>query len=195
MTPQPSMRSRRKIAIAIFVVLVVTTIVAGLFIMRRQNLSVAKARKPPRTRPVAINLLPAFVDVPEQKGYSHQFSIPSDATNAHVEGEFTVEPRPSGQVDLLLVSTEGMQHLQQILSTATMPNDPRSADLIYHSGNTIADRFDVQATPGNYYLIFEFSPVASGTTDHFGGGVGGPPYRQVRPQIRLDYELPCEICP
>ena len=189
------MRRRRKIAIAIFVVLVFTTIVAGLFIMRKQNLSVAKDRRPPRTRPVAINLLPEFVDVPEQKGYSHKFSIPSDATNAHVEGEFTVEPRPSGQVDLLLVSAEGMADLQRFLSSAATPNDPRPADLIYHSGDTIADRFDVQATPGNYYLIFEFSPVASGTADHFGGGVCSPPYRQVHPQIRLDYELPCEICP
>jgi hypothetical protein len=189
------MRGRRKIAIAILVALVVTTTVAALFIARRRNLSAANDHKPPKTRPVTINLLPAFVDVPQQKGYSHQFSIPNDATNAHVAGEFTVEPRPQGEVELLVVSTEGMQNWQRFISSTAVPNESRDADLIYRSGDTIAERFDVKMTPGNYYLIFDFGPVATGTTDHFGGGGAGPSYRQVRPQIRLDYELPCETCP
>jgi hypothetical protein len=195
MRPEPSTRDRRKIAIAILVALVVTAIVVALFIARRQNLSAANDRKPPKTRPVEINLLPATLDIPEKTGYSHQFSIPSDAANAHLEGEFTVEPRPQAQAELLLVSAEGMLSWQKFLSSAATPSDPTDADLVYRSGDTIAARFDVRMTPGAYYLLFDFGPVASGTADHFGYGVDGPAYRQVHPNIRLDYDLPCESCP
>jgi len=94
-----------------------------------------------------------------------------------------------------VVSAEGMQNWQRFISLTVVPNESRDADLIYRSGDTIAERFDVKMTPGTYYLIFNFGPVATGTTDHFGGGGAGPSYRQVRPKIRLDYELPCESCP
>jgi hypothetical protein len=195
MKPEPSTGGRRKIALAILGALMVATIVAALLSVRRQNSSAASDHNPPKTRPVAISLLPAFVDVREATGYRHQFSIPSDATNAHIEGEFTVEPRPQGQVDLLVVSAEAMQHLQRFLSFAATPDDLNDVGLLYRSGDTIADRFDVKMAPGTYDLIFDFGPVAMGTTDHFAGGVAGPSYRQVRPQIALDYELPCESCP
>jgi hypothetical protein len=195
MTPESSTRDRRKIAIATLVALIVTAIVTALFIARRRNLGAANDSKTPKTRPVEINLLPTTVDIPEKTGYSHQFSIPSDAANAHLEGEFTVEPRPQAQAELLLVSAEGMNHWQRFVSSTGSPNDSRDTDFIYRSGDTIAARFDVRMTPGAYYLLFDFAPVANGTADHFGGGVYGPAYRRVRPNIRLDYDLPCESCP
>jgi len=43
-----------------------------------------------QTRAVAIDLLPSFVKVFEKDRYSHLFHIPSDAMNAHLDGEFTV---------------------------------------------------------------------------------------------------------
>jgi hypothetical protein len=128
-------------------------------------------------------------------GYSHQFSIPNDATNAHLEGEFTVDPRPQGQLQLLIISTEGMQHWQRFLSSTVSPSDPANAELIYRSGDTIADRFNIKMIPGNYYVIFDYDPAAVSTADHFGGGVSGPAIRRARSQIMLNYALPCENCP
>jgi len=186
MTPEPSPRNRRKLKSAIFLALAAATAAAALLVGCKQD-------KPLKTRPVMINLLPVFVDVPEE-GYSHQFSIPNDATNAHLEGEFTVDPRPQGQLQLLIVSAQGMQHWQRFLSSTASPNDPANADLIYRSGNAIADRFDIKMTPGVYYVIFDYGPAAVATTDHFAGGVTGAAYRQARSQIMLNYALPCETC-
>lgn len=187
MTAQPLMRSGRQAATAIFVFLAATIGFAAL-------LAGCKHDKPLKTRQVRINLLPVFVDVPEE-GYSHQFSIPNDATNAHLEGEFTVDPRPQGQLQLLVVSAEGMQNWQRFLSSTVSPNDPENAELIYRSGDTIADRFNIKMTPGVYYVIFDYGPAAVSTADHFGGGVSGPAIRRARSQIMLNYALPCENCP
>jgi hypothetical protein len=188
MTSQPSMRALRKQAVAIFVVLAVTTSVATMLVACKKDKPLET-----KTRPVTINVLPVFVDVPEE-GYSHQFSIPSDAANAHVEGEFTVDPRPQGQLQMLIVSAEGMQHWQRFLSSTASHDDPGDAELIYRSGDTIADRFNIKMTPGNYYVIFDYGPAAVASTDHFGGGVSGPAYRRARSQIMLNYALPCETC-
>jgi hypothetical protein len=184
---QLSMRGQRKQAITIFILLAATTSVAALLTGCRRD-------KPLETRPVTINLLPVFVDVP-QEGYSHQFSIPNDATNARLDGEFTVDPRPQGQLQMLIVSADGMQHWQRFLSSTASRNDPGDAELIYRSGETIADRFNIKMTPGNYYVIFDYGPAAVATTDHFGGGVSGAVYRRARSQIMLEYSLPCETCP
>jgi len=187
MTAEPLMRSKRQPVIPIFVLLAVTTSLAPLLVGCKRD-------KPLKTRPVTINLLPVFVDVPEE-GYSHQFSIPNDATNARVEGEFTVDPRPQGQLQLLIVSAEGMQHWQRFLSLTASHNDAANAELIYRSGDTIADRFNIKTTPGIYYVIFDYGPAAVSTADHFGGGVSGPAIRRARSQIMLHYALPCETCP
>jgi hypothetical protein len=187
MTAEPLMRRGRQPVIAIFVLLAVATSLAALIVGCKQ----AKSLK---TRPVTINLLPVFVDVPEE-GYSHQFSIPNDATNAHLEGEFTVDPRPQGQLQLLIVSAVGMQHWQLFLSSTASHSDPANAELIYRSGDTIADRFNIKMIPGNYYVIFDYDPAAVSTADHFGGGVSGPAIRRARSQIMLHYALPCENCP
>jgi hypothetical protein len=181
------MRSGRQPVTAIFVLLAVTTSLAVL-------MAGCKRDKPLKTRPVRVNLLPVFVDVPE-KGYTHQFSIPNDSTNAHLEAEFTVDPRPQGQLQVLIVSAEGIQHWQRFLSPTASPNDPANAELIYRSGDTIADRCDIKMTPGIYYVIFDYGPAAVSTADHFGGGVSGPAIRRARSQIMLNYALPCENCP
>ena len=188
------MRSRRKQVAGIFVVLVVATSAAALLVACRRDFNFAKEHKTAKTRLVAVNLLPEFVAVPEQS-YSHQFSIPNDATNAHVDGEFTVEPRPQGQLELLIVSAEGMKHWQRFVSSTASSSDPGDADLIYRSGHTIADRFNANMSPGNYYVIFDYGPAAVAPSDHFGGGLSGPAYRQAQPQFILKYELPCETCP
>lgn len=191
MSSQPSMRARRKQAVAILVALAVT-VTAGVATL----LAGCKQDKPleTKTRPVTINVLPVFVDVPAE-GFSHQFSIPNDATNARVEGEFTVDPRPQGQLQMLIVSAEGMQHWQRFLSSTASHDDSGHAELIYRSGDTIADRFNIKMRPGNYYVIFDYGPAAVATTDHFGGGLSGPAYRRARSQIMLNYALPCETCP
>ena len=74
-------------------------------------------------------------------------------------------------------------------------DDPGDAELIFRSGNTIADRFNIKMTPGDYYVIFDYGPAAVATTDHFGGGVSGAVYRRARSQIMPNYALPCEDCP
>jgi hypothetical protein len=194
MTPERWMRSRRKQVTAIFVVLVVATSAAALLVACRRDFNFAKQHKTSKTRLVAVNMLPEFVAVPEE-GYSHQFSIPTDATNAHVDGEFTVEPRPQGQLELLIVSAEGMQHWQRFVSSTASSSDSGDAALIYRSGDTIADRFNAKMSPGNYYVIFDYGPAAVAPSDHFGGDLSGPAYRQAQPQFILNYELPCETCP
>ena len=194
MTPASSTRGRRKQVMGIFVVLVVATSAAALLGACGRDFNFANEHKTSKTRPVAVNMLPEFVAVPEE-GYSHQFSIPADATNAHLDGEFTVEPRPQAQLELLIVSAEGVKHWQRFVSSTVSSSDPGDAALIYRSGHTIADRFNAKISPGNYYVIFDYGPAAVAPSDHFGGGDSGPAYRQAQPQFILKYELPCETCP
>jgi len=194
MTPERWIRIRRKQLLGIFVFLVAATSAAALLGACRRDFNFAKEHKPSKTRLVAVNMLPEFVAVPEE-GYSHQFSIPADATNAHVDGQFTVEPRPQGQLELLIVSPEGMKHWQRFVSSTASSSNPGDAELIYRSGHTIADRFNAKISPGNYYVIFDYGPAAVAPSDHFGGGLSGPAYRQAQPQFILKYELPCETCP
>lgn len=140
MNQAPWIGRRSQPVLANFVLLAVATSLAALMGGCQQEKSL-------RTCPVTINVLPVFVEVPEE-GYSHQFSIPNDASNARIEGEFTVDPRPQGQLQLLIVSAEGMQHWQRFLSSTASPSDSGNAELIYRGGDTIADRFNIKMTTG-----------------------------------------------
>ena len=112
-----------------------------------------------QTRPVAIDLLPSFVKVFEKDSYSHPFNIPSNATNAHLDGEFTVDPRPQTQVDMLVVTAAGMKHWRDFLfSPRGANNNTANGELLYHTGNTNADYFQIKMTPGDYFLVFDYAP-------------------------------------
>jgi hypothetical protein len=185
------MAARR--TITIWALAAVIAVVLALFAMRKENSIFARRYDSPRTRPVTISLLPSFVNVFENEGFAHEFTIPSDATNAHLQGEFTVDLRPSAQIDMLVVSAAASQHWQKLLSPTGSPGDPGSSELIYHSGATSADLFDVKMTPGTYDLIFYYEPPPSSAADHFGGSVAaGPVYRIARTKITLNYDLPQE---
>jgi hypothetical protein len=57
--------------------------------------------------------------------------VAADATNAHIEGQFSAEPRPYAQVDMLLIREAGYQ------AWRTYPIDA----MIYHTGNTLPISF------------------------------------------------------
>lgn len=145
---------------------------------------------------MTIALLPSWLNVFEPNPYIHEFTVPGDASNARLAGEFTVQPRPQGRLDMLLVSADAVPHWQEFLSVPATPNSssptPAYPGLLYRSGDTIADHFEIKLLPGSYELIFYFGPAPSEQADHYGCGWLGPCYRQVSPTITLTYELPQE---
>lgn len=193
MSRVPCVRSRRKIASLVLVVTILGALVAALFSTRGLNFVLARNHSQPlRTHHVAFGLLPESVNVLEKESYSHEFSVPNDALNVHLDGEFTVRPRAQGHLDMLVVSAAGFPHWEQFLPPTSAGSNLHSEELIYHTGNTIADLFQIKLKPGTYYLIFDYGPPTGATwSDHF-GGFGGS-YRVADTKITLNYDLPQEI--
>jgi hypothetical protein len=184
-------RSARSAAISVVAAFALGLLAIGLFARLRWHAEHAASQAPPQMRPVAIDLLPSFVKVFEKAGYSHPFNIPSDATNAHLDGEFTVDPRPQTQVDMLVVTAAGMKHWDFLFSRSGANNNTVNGELLYHTGNTNADYFQIQMTPGDYFLVFDYGPSTATMTDHFvERDALGPRYRLARTKITLSYELP-----
>jgi hypothetical protein len=104
MTQDAQMRSARSAAVLLVVVFALGPLAIGLRARLKWRAEHAASQAQPATRPVTIDLLPSFVKVSEEGGYFHRFSVPSDATNAHLEGEFTVDPRPQTEVDMLVLT-------------------------------------------------------------------------------------------
>ncbi|MGB8541270.1 MAG: hypothetical protein WCD49_06490 [Candidatus Acidiferrales bacterium] len=174
-------------------VLAIAILIAGaaLFVTSR-NLKLVGAQSfkhPPRTRHVAFQLLPNSVEVREGKNYFHEFSVPGDATNAILAGEFTVEPRIQAQLDMLLVSRAGFPRWQEYLSTP----EPRDRNLLYRTGNTGADMFQIELAPGTYDLIFDYGPPSGPTFSDHGGVVGLYSSRWANTKFILSYDVPQEI--
>ena len=186
------MASPRKTTIWLLAAITLAASFATAFAFRnRRRLSRGNPRQHQKTRHVAINLLPASVEVTEGKNFSHEFTILGDATNASLNGEFSAEPRLHAQLDMLLVSSAGFRHWQQFHSPTGAPTDSSKGELIYHTGNTIADSFLIKLSPGTYDLVFDYGPPTGPTfSDHYGGF--GPSYRVADTQITLSYDLPQE---
>jgi len=148
-----------------------------------------------RTRPVLIELLPDSVEVFEGKPFVHEFTVPADASNAVCKGEFTVEPRPQGHVNMLVVTAAGLQQWRQLFSSGNREatrDVSASGGVLYHASETIAESFEVKLAPGTYDVVFEFSGSADEPSDHYGGDGIGVPSRDVRSRIALSYDLPNE---
>ena len=112
MTENSQTRSARNAIISVFVAFALGLLAIGLLANRRWRAEHAARKPPQQTRPVAIDLLPTNLMV-WNKCYSHEFSIPSDATNAILAGEFTVEPRIQAQLNMLVVTSAGFAHWQE----------------------------------------------------------------------------------
>jgi hypothetical protein len=187
-------RSARSVVISVVAAFALGLLAIGLFARLRWHAEHAARQAPPQTRPVAIDLLPSFVKVFEKDGYSHPFNISSDATNAHLDGEFTVDPRPQTQVDMLVVTAAGMKHWGDFLfSPSGANNNTANGELLYHTGNTNADYFQIKMTPGDYFLVFDYGPSTRANTDHYvDGDALGRNYRLTRTKITLYYTLPAK---
>jgi hypothetical protein len=96
-------------------------------------------------RTATANVVPRFFSIKQGEFAAFRVLVAADATNAHIEGQFSAEPRPYAQVDMLLIRETGYQ------AWRTYPNDA----VIYHTGNTSADKFRLPLTSGNYYLVFD----------------------------------------
>lgn len=192
MTQDAQMRCARSAVVLVVIAFALGLLAIGLRARQKWRAEHAASQAPPATRPVAIDLLPSFVKVFEQGGYSYAFNIPSDATNAHLEGEFTVDPRPQTQVDMLLVNAAGMKHWQGFLpSPAGAAGNSSSGELLYHTGNSNADYFQIKLTPGDYFLIFTYGPATRTNTDHYVDfDASARNYRLTRTKITLQYDTP-----
>jgi hypothetical protein len=193
MTRESQQRNRRKIPVPALVILFLAVVEILLFAGRTLHSYSSTPEQPAiPTRPVAIDLLPSFVKVFEKEGYSHQFSIPNDARNAHLEGEFTGDPRPQTQVDMLVITAAGMRHWRDFLLSPSGANgNTANGELLYHAGNTNADYFQFKMTPGDYFLVFDYGPSTRANTDHYvDGDAWGRNYRLTSTKITLYYDLP-----
>jgi hypothetical protein len=191
----PQKRNRSALPIAALVILVLAVVEIALFARQTLHEYRATRRQPAvTTRPVAIDLLPSFVKVFEKNGYTHTFSIPSDAMNTHLDGEFTVDPRPQTQVDMLVVTAAGMKHWQDfLLPPGGANNNTANGELLHHSGNTNADYFQIKMTPGDYFLVFDYGPSTRANTDHYVDDAAlDRNYRLTRVKMTLYYDLPAK---
>jgi len=186
-------RSARSAVISVVAAFALGLLAIGLFARLRWHAEHGASQAPPQTRPVAIDLLPSFVKVFEKDGYSHPFNISSDATNAHLDGEFTVDPRPQTQVDMLVLTAAGMKHWRDFLFSPSGANNTANGELLYHTGNTNADYFQIKMTPGDYFLVFDYGPSTRANTDHYvDDDALGHNCRLTRTKITLYYTLPAK---
>ena len=180
----------RKFAGALLAIAILIAAIALFFVSRNLKLVGAQNFNRP-LRHVSFQLLPNLVEVTEGKNYFREFKVPSDATNAILAGDFSVEPRVQAQLNMLLVSSVGFSHWQEYLST-TQPatGDP---DLLYRTGNTGADMSQIKLSPGTYDLIFDYGPPSGPTFSDHGGVVGLYSSRWANTKSSLSYDLPREI--
>src|SRR5271156_3165529 len=191
MTQNSEIRSARNAVILLVAAFALALLAIGTLARLKWHAEHAARKAPQQTRPVAIDLLPSFVKVFEKDGYSHRFSIPSDATNAHLEGQFTGEPRPQTQVDMLVVTAAGIKHWRDFLLSPSGASNTAKGELLYHSGNTNADYFQIKMMPGDYFLVFDYGPATRTNADHYADlGASGLNYRLTLTKITLSYELP-----
>lgn len=120
-----------------------------------------------------VHVVPESVSIKQNEFASFKVVVPPDATNGHIDGQFSAEPRPYAQVDMVMIKEAGYRDWRAYAADA----------LIYHTGNTSADKFDLPLAPGNYYLIFDnnLPSEAANTFD-------SDPRRIVDAQIRLVYD-------
>jgi hypothetical protein len=192
MTGAPDKPRKRTLAGFILAIVALMAAVAFYFAVRSHRLVAAQSLlHSAKLRHVTFILLPNNLTVIEGTSYSHEFSIPSDATNAILAGEFTVEPRIQAQLNMLVVTSTGFSHWQEYLSAGQSAADDRN--LLYRTGNTGADLFEIKLAPGAYDLIFDYGPPSGPTfSDHY-GGLGSPSSRSANAKITLSYDLPQEI--
>jgi len=96
-------------------------------------------------RAAAVYVVPRFFSIKQGEFAAFKVVVAADATNPRIEGQFSAEPRPYAQVDMVLIREVGYQ------AWRTYPIDA----MIYHTGNTSADKFHLPLTSGNYYLVFD----------------------------------------
>ncbi|MFY9804914.1 MAG: hypothetical protein WA211_09745 [Candidatus Acidiferrales bacterium] len=193
MTENSHDQAARNAAISVVVALALGLLAVAIFARLKWRAEhTANLTPQQQTAAVAIDLLPSYVKVFEEDGYSHAFSSPSDAINGELDGEFTVDPRPQTQVDMLLVTAAGMKHWRDFLSSAAGAGSKAgSGELLYRTGNTNAEYFQIKLTPGDYVLVFDYGPSTQTKADHYVDlDALGRICRLTRTKITLRYDLP-----
>jgi hypothetical protein len=135
----------------------------------------------------SIDVLPGSISVPAGGSTHYAITVPGDASHAHLDGEFTVEPRPDAQVDMLVVTEAGMRHWKDFISKDGSEQNSSNRELIYHTGKTRADLFHLMLAPGTYYLIFDDGPEGE-AGGYYTEPVGGGLIRSVSARVTLSYE-------
>lgn len=124
-----------------------------------------------------MHVVPESMFMKQNEFATFKVLVPPGAGNAHIGGKFSVQPVPHAQVDMVLIREAGYQ------AWRAYPID----DVIYHTGNTSTNKFQIPLGPGNYYLIFDNNlPAEAANTETM--NFDANPIRQVDAQIRLIYD-------
>ncbi len=92
-----------------------------------------------------------------------------------------------------LESDEELHWGDFLFSPSGANNNTANGELLYHTGNTNADYFQIKMTPGDYFLVFDYGPSTRANTDHYvDGDALGRNYRLTRTKITLYYTLPAK---
>jgi hypothetical protein len=120
-----------------------------------------------------VNVAPEFFSLKQNEFAAFKVLVPANATNVRLEGLFSVDPRPYAQLDLILIREARYSDWR------TYPED----GVVYHTGNTSADKLNLSLSAGNYLLIFDNNFPPDNTNSYKSASV-----RTVRSQIRLTYD-------
>jgi hypothetical protein len=130
-------------------------------------------------RTSTVNVAPEQFSLKQNEFAAFKVLVPADATNVHLDGMFTVDPRPFAQIDMILIREAEYD------AWRAYPKD----GIVYHTGNTSADKLlDLPLPAGNYFLIFDSNLPSDSTNSSDTQLVGSEPFRSVRSQIRLTYD-------
>jgi hypothetical protein len=120
-----------------------------------------------------VNVAPQFFSLKQNEFAAFKVLVPANATNIRLEGVFSVDPRPYAQLDLILIREA------RYADWRTYPED----GVVYHTGDTSADKLNLSLSVGNYFLIFDNNFPPDSTNSY-----SSDPTRTVRSQIRLTYD-------
>jgi hypothetical protein len=121
-----------------------------------------------------ISVAPEFFSLNQNEFAAFKVVVPADATNIRLAGLFSVDPRPYAQLDLVLVREAGYANWR------TYPKD----GVVYHTGNTSADKVNLSLSAGTYRLIFDNNLPPDSTNSYNSAAA----VRTVRSEIRLTYD-------
>jgi hypothetical protein len=93
-----------------------------------------------------VNIANGLITVNPNDYKSYQFSVPSEATNVHVQGNFTASGDSGNDIEVLIVDSTDFINWQ----------NRNQASAYYDSGQLTTSSFDVPlpSGPRTYYLVY-----------------------------------------